>query len=301
MSNNNPLVIARIRGGLGNQLFMYAMARRLALANNVELPLDDTTGFRGKNKYARQYMLDRFPIKARLASPRERRDPMHSIRRGIRKLIDKQKRLSQRHYVVDPGGVDQAIHSMKIVRPTTFEGYWQSENWFDDIADTIRQECTPEAPSDSANTKTAAAIAKCNAIALHVRFFNDPKQTAQSQQVIDYYSEAVKIIRDKVSDPTFFIFSDQPEKAKEILALDAEESCVVEHNSGDASAHLDLWLMSQCQHFITANSTFSWWGAWLGEKPDSIVVSPVFTAADAFLAWGLPGLIPERWISIGTR
>jgi hypothetical protein len=296
---NNPAVIARIRGGLGNQLFMYAMARRLAHVNNAELVLDGTTSFRGKNKYTRQYMLDRFPITGRLATTAERREPLHSLRRGIRKWWDKKRPLSQRQYIVDPGGVNSDIHAMKVVRPTTFEGYWQSEKWFDDISDVIRAECTPETPTDKDNQTSAAAIEKCTAVALHVRFFNDPSQTAQSQQVIDYYAKAVNTIRDKVANPTFFIFSDQPEKARDILALNPTETYVVDHNAGDANAHLDLWLMSRCQHFITANSTFSWWGAWLGEKTDSIVVSPVFTAADAFLAWGLPGTIPDRWISIG--
>ncbi|MFT5046735.1 MAG: hypothetical protein ACI8UP_003714 [Porticoccaceae bacterium] len=295
---NNPAVIARIRGGLGNQLFMYAMARRLAHVNNVELVLDGTTSFRGKNKYAREFMLDRFPITGRMATSAECREPLDSLRRTLRKRWDKNRPLSQRHYVVDPGGVDSDIHAMKVVRPTTFEGYWQSEKWFDDIADVIRAECTPETPTDDNNQASLSAIKTCTAVALHVRFFNDPTQTAQSQQVIDYYEKAVSTIREWVANPTFFIFSDQPEKAREILALDPAETYVVDHNAGDANAHLDLWLMSQCQHFITANSTFSWWGAWLGEKTDSIVVSPVFTVADAFLAWGLPGTIPERWISI---
>lgn len=295
---NNPAVIARIRGGLGNQLFMYAMARRLAYVNKVELVLDGSTSFAGKNKYGRQYMLDRFPTKGRLATPAERREPLHGLRRGVRKWWEKRRPLSQRRYVVDPGGIDPDIHTLEIVRPTTFEGYWQSEKWFDDISDLIRAECTPVAPLDRDNMASAAAIEKCTAVALHVRFFNDPGQTAQSRQVIDYYAKAITIIREKVPNPTFFIFSDQPEKAKNILALNPEESYVVDHNAGDAKAHLDLWLMSQCQHFITANSTFSWWGAWLGEEMDSVVVSPVFTAADAFLAWGLPETIPERWISV---
>ena len=295
---NHPVVIARIRGGLGNQLFMYAMARRLAHVNNAELAFDDRTSFRGKNKYGRQYMLNRFPIKGRIATAAECREPFDSLRRSLVKWRDKNRPLHEKHFVTDPGGLDPAIYSMKIERPTTFEGYWQTEKWFDEIADEIRAECTPEAPTDADNQRSAAAIAACTAVALHVRFFNDPTQTAQSKQVLEYYSDAVKTIREKVENPKFFIFSDQPEKAREILALDSSESYVVDHNAGDAKAHLDLWLMSKCQHFITANSTFSWWGAWLGEKPNSVVVTPVFTAADAFLAWGLPGTIPDRWIRI---
>lgn len=293
-------VIARLRGGLGNQLFMYAMARNLAYRNQVELVIDHTTGFRGKNKYGRQYMLDRFPIEGRLATPEERRDPLHSIRRGLRKWLDKKKPLSKRHYVVDPGKFDSRIHDMQVMRATTFEGYWQSEDWFDDTASLIRKECTPHPPTDPQNLATARQIKQCNAVALHVRFFNDPTQTQQSQQVVDYYENAINTIRKRVANPVFFVFSDKPLQALELLSLSHEEVQLVQNNSGDSVAHLDLWLMSRCQHFVTANSTFSWWAAWLGEKPDSIVVSPVFTQADAFLAWGLPGLIPARWISIGS-
>lgn len=295
---SDAVVIARIRGGLGNQLFMYAMARRLAQVNHAELAMDHVTGFRGTNKYERQYMLDRFPIKARLATSAERRDPLHRLRRSYRKWADKRRPLAQRHYVMDPGGFDTAVHQMTITHPTTFEGYWQSEKWFSDIAEDIRQELTPEPPKDKANLDMARLIEGSTAVALHVRFFNDPGQTAQSQQVISYYQKAIALIQQQVASPVFFIFSDQPDKAIDILTLGSTATHVVDHNRGDANAHYDIWLMSQCQHFITANSTFSWWGAWLGEKPDSIVVSPVFTEADAFMAWGLPDLVPDRWVSI---
>ena len=95
------------------------MARRLARMNDVELVLDDTTSFGGKNKYSRQYMLDRFPVSL-LATAAERRETLDSLRRSLRKWWDKKQLMSKRQYIVDPGGVDANIHSIKIERADAF-------------------------------------------------------------------------------------------------------------------------------------------------------------------------------------
>lgn len=295
------VVIPRIRGGLGNQLFMYAMARRLAAVNGVELALDDVSGFRGHNKYARRYMLDRYAVHGRRASAAERLEPGARLRRKWRRARDARLPLSERRYVVQrEPGFDPAVHAMRIVRPTTFEGYWQSERWFEDMRAPIRAELTLPDPTDGPNAETLRRVLAHgdDAVALHVRFFNDPAATATNEAVVGYYRRALERVRARVTDPHFFLFSDEPEAALSVLSLDPSRVTLVTHNRGDENAHLDLWLISRCRHVVTANSTFSWWGAWLGEREGGLVVTPDFAGTEAFLAWGSPGLIPARWTRV---
>ena len=298
---SSGVVIPRIRGGLGNQLFMYAMARRLAAANGVELALDDVSGFRGGNKYARRYMLDRYAVHGRRASAAERLEPGARWRRRWRRALDVRRPLSERRYVVQrEPGFDPAVHAMRVVRPTTFEGYWQSERWFDDMRERIRAELTLPDPADGPNAEMLRRVLErgAGAVALHVRFFNDPAATAANEAVVGYYRRALEHVRARVADPHFFLFSDEPEAARSVLSLEPSRLTPVTHNRGDGNAHLDLWLISRCRHVVTANSTFSWWGAWLGESADGFVVTPDFAGTEAFLAWGSPGLIPARWTRI---
>ena len=105
------------------------------------------------------------------------------------------------------------------------------------------------------------------------------------------------LIESKVDTPHYFLFSDDPGAAGALLSQHAQRLTIVSHNQGEDNAHADLWLMSHCRHFITANSTFSWWGAWLGKDPNKIVVTPDLGMSKKS-AWGFRGLIPERWLII---
>jgi len=82
-----------------------------------------------------------------------------------------------------------------------------------------------------------------------------------------------------------------------LIALPKERVTVISHNKGDENAYADLWLMTQCKHFIIANSTFSWWGAWLGENADTIVIAPNIVVR-GITSWGFKGLIPKRWLLV---
>ena len=101
----------------------------------------------------------------------------------------------------------------------------------------------------------------------------------------------------KLIEPHYFLFSDNPEAAKAKLNLPQGRVSFIDHNHGDENAWADLWLMSHCQHFITANSTFSWWAAWLCASPNKIVLTPNLVL-EGKTAWGFKGLIPEGWIKI---
>lgn len=140
----------------------------------------------------------------------------------------------------------------------------------------------------------AAKIRDRTAVAVHVRFFDQPLISGVNNALGDYYIRAVALMESLAPSAHYFIFSDQPESARALIPLPDASVTMVTHNRGDKFAYADLWLMTQCQHFIIANSTFSWWGAWLAESAVTLVISPG-SVKGVLTAWGFPGNLPSRW------
>jgi hypothetical protein len=292
-------VTVRILGGLGNQLFCYAAARRLALANKVDLVLDDVSGFAYDTVYRRHYQLDHFSIPCRKATAVERLEPFSRLRRWLMRKWNAQLPFFNRTYLVQEGvDYDPRLLSFKVKCAVNLEGYWQSENYFEDAADTIRKDLKIKPPSDVANVCMAEKIRSCTAVAVHVRFFDEPHATCTNNAPSDYYTRAVEEMERMVPDAHYFLFSDRPEISRARLPLGDERVTLVAHNRGDEQAYADLWLMTQCRHFIIANSTFSWWGAWLANNPGKRVIAPGFEMRYGGMWWGFVGLLPDRWLKL---
>ena len=130
-----------------------------------------------------------------------------------------------------------------------------------------------------------------------MRWFNSPEGAGGDNIEKEYYSRAIEYMESELSSPHYFLFSDNIAAARKKIALPEDRLTLVAHNSGDRAAVSDLWLMTQCRHFITANSTFSWWGAWLGGRQDKIVVTPALKK-DGIGSWGFEGLVPEGWTQL---
>jgi hypothetical protein len=290
-------IIARIKGGLGNQLFCYAAARRLALVNNAELVIDDVTGFARDLRYRRQYMLDHFHLSARRATPDERLEPFERYRRGIQKWFSRNKPFAERRYLEQENiDFDARLMDFKIDGTVYLDGYWQSEGYFIDVEAILRDDLRFIAPTDHLNLAISDQIRENEAVAVHVRWFDSPDSERMNNVATEYYRRAVALINDKFPHAHFFLFSDDPLMAQARIPLPATHRVTcISHNHGETNAYADLWLMSQCQHFITANSTFSWWGAWLGEKSNSLVITPDPNSIERNNGWGAIGLIPLRW------
>ena len=288
-------VIVRIKGGLGNQLFCYAVARRLSLINNAELVIDDVSGFL-RDTHCRKYSLDYFQIPIRKATPAERMEPFERYRRGIAKFIARQKQFQQREYI-EQEGIDFDPRMLEIYPTGTLylDGLWQSEGYFRDVEKIIRQDLHIVPPKDSENLKMMDKIISTNSVCVHYRWFDSPDTSASHNLNRDYYIAALDFIKERVSAPHFILFSDNPEAALEILGLPDDTTTCVRHNNDDESAYADLWLMTKCKHYIIANSTFSWWGAWLGESESTIIVAPGMSSLKSYTAWGFRGLLPDRW------
>ena len=289
-------IIPRIFGGLGNQLFCYAAARRLALVNNAELALDVVSGFVNDHDFQRHYQLDHFSIPCRKATPTERLEPLSRVRRFIIRGINRWRRLETRNYIQQEGiDFDARLLSVKPRGTLYVEGYWQSEQYFKDVESTIRKDLQIIPPTDEANLAMVERIRGCSAVAVHMRFFNAPQEVGVSNAPDDYYTRALAKMESLEPASHYFVFSDQPDYARARIALPPERVTIVTHNRGDENAYADLWLMTKCQHYIIANSTFSWWGAWLSASEHKVVIAPDPTLMDQDNYWRASDLLPEKW------
>jgi Glycosyl transferase family 11 len=268
------------------------------LVSNAELVIDDVTGFARDGQYRRQYALDRFHIPTRKATPEERMEPFERHRRALMKWLSRRRPFAERRYVEQEGlDFDERLLALKVKGTLYLDGFWQSEGYFKDVEQTIREDLRIIPPTDALNERITEEIRSSNAVALHVRWFDAPGSTATHNISADYYQRAIALMERKVESPRYFLFSDDPEAARAKLILPDGRVNFVSHNAGDGNGFADLWLMTQCRHFITANSTFSWWGAWLGGGKEKVVVTPDLKI-DGKAAWGFKGLIPNEWVRV---
>lgn len=288
------MIIVWVSGGIGNQLFQYAFGRRMALERKVPLKLD--LG-RYQPDYFRHYRLGCFATQAEIIPQQEL--PLLRPRARYRWRLTRwlQAHLPPEYwYAVEeaqPFQVDPDI--LRLGRSAYLRGNWQTQGYFEPILDQIRDELRFTVEPDSDNQVMVAQIAAVEAVSLHIRrgdYANDPKVNRRFGVLpLDYYDRAVADVAAKVASPHFFVFSDDPAWAQANLRLDYPMT-IVGHN-GDDRDYEDLRLMSLCRHHIIANSSFSWWGAWLGQNPAKQVIAPA--------RWYLgidrptPDLLPASW------
>jgi hypothetical protein len=294
------VVVTRLIGGLGNQMFQYAAGRALALRCGAALKLD-LSGFATYAK--RRYELGDFPICATPASEADRTGlglragALIGWGRRFRRLlgIDVESEASpiyrERHFHFD-------AQVRNLSPPVYLDGYWQSEKYFFDCAGLLRRELTPMAPLEPENAAMAARIDAVNAVSLHVRrgdYVNEPDiGRYHGLCSAEYYQSAVDYIARKAGDIHLFVFSDDQDWVRDNLHF-ALPSTLVAANPPDRGFR-DMQLMARCRHHIVANSSFSWWGAWLNSAPDKVVVAPK--------RWfrvernDTSDLIPESWMRL---
>ena len=178
------------------------------------------------------------------------------------------------------------------------QGYWQSARYFEDSAERVRQEFRFRSEPSGRNVELAEEIGARAAVSLHVRRGDYAAHAATRAYhglcPVDYYHRAASYVAERVRDPIFVLFSDDPEWTRTHLDLRAR-TIAIEHNGPDDGAE-DLRLMSLCRHHVIANSTFSWWGAWLCTKPEKIVTAPERWFSDG--ARDTSDLIPDRWVRL---
>ncbi|MGO2233619.1 MAG: alpha-1,2-fucosyltransferase [Marinomonas sp.] len=293
-------LIVRIKGGLGNQLYCYAAARRLSLMNDCELIIDDSSGFERDFEYKRKFMLDYFNIKSRKAEKKDLFFPFNRMQRFLIKRFSRLRKIENRNYIEQEiEDFDPRILNIKLERNTTIDGLWQSELYFSDVENIIRDDLYISPPTDDENLKIFKRIKETASVAVHVRWFGG--ELSETNATSEYYIEALQKIEAQFPNSDYFVFSDDPDRSKKLIKFPSNKVTFVEHNNGDDKhAIWDLWLMSNCKNFIIANSTFSWWGAWLSDPVRQKVVyyPKLKTEIKDKWRWDYTGQMPESWTPI---
>lgn len=291
------MVVTQLLGGLGNQMFQYAVGRHLADRLRVPLKLD-LTEF--EHYSLRRFSLDHFNIRAEILTEKEseRLQGIAPDKSPLSKILDKFGCIRSYTFLKEASfRYDERIE--KVYPPIYLNGYWQSELYFPDAASVLRKDFSLREKIDSVNSEFAKLIdGSTGAVSLHVRrgdYVKNP-QTFLYHGVcsLEYYHRAVDYIAKFISNPHFFIFSDDLDWVMENIVLDYPMTLV--NANGPDSGFLDLDLMRRCRHHIIANSSFSWWGAWLGNSPCKTVVAPSVWFNDVSI--DTRDLIPAGWIKL---
>ncbi|MFN4276643.1 MAG: alpha-1,2-fucosyltransferase [Ferrovibrio sp.] len=286
------MIVIRLLGGLGNQMFQYAFGRRLALERGVPLKLD-IESFRSDK--LRNYELGHLNIKAELAHKADLANMIPWPQRLHPRLARLGRYWPSRMPTVHERGFQFNPAALNCGSSAYLIGYWQSERYFSTIADTIRAEFQPVQPLSAQRIALAEQMATVNAISLHVRrgdYASNPVTLEHHGLCpIEWYVEAMGRMAERIIDPVFFVFSDDPEWTRSNLPH--RWPLVFVDPQGDGRDFEDMHLMARCRHHITANSSFSWWGAWLNPRPDKLVFAPRRWFATNAL--DTRDLIPDTW------
>jgi hypothetical protein len=295
------MIIVSLRGGLGNQMFQYAAGLAAARKNDVPLVLDTAylnDRFPRKQFTFRTYDLDIFELSPKFTalSNLSVKAPIPGVWLGldlalanIKEFLGLQKFVKEeKEFSFDP----KVFSAGKNI---FLWGFWQTPKYFEGIEDEIREAFRFRYPLEGEAATIAEDIKKHNSIALHVRradYVMPKYQEMYGETNLSYYDKAVRFMTDHVKDPKFYVFSDDVAWCKENIKL-AYPMEYIERSSEGPKANYHVQLMSLCKHNIVANSTFSWWAAWLNQNPGKIVVAPKEWSRS--VPSGECDIIPSSW------
>jgi hypothetical protein len=289
---SSPCVIARLAGGLGNQLFMYAFNKAMAERNGVPLKLDVTGGFMRDRTYQRTHLLNQIlPPELPASRWESRLFPLgHTLRKLDRKL-NARLPLARRYYVQERTlSFDPEIRNLKIVRPTVFNGYWQAPQYFDDLnpdmAALIRFPEHLTAPLKGEVGKIRSA----NAVCLAIRRYEEVPKPKHHILQLDYFQQAMARIEEAVDNPHYFVFAQDMNWARTHIKSRHPVTFAQEKDL-HAGVIQDLYLMTQCRHYILSNSSLHWWAAWLNPSPEKTVIAPA-------KGWPNADMLPKGWLQL---
>jgi hypothetical protein len=294
------MIVTQLTGGQGNQMFQYAFGSYLAKKHNTNFKIDtsillnhipcDLTPY--------NYDLGIFNIRGTIAT--EKDIPLYTKKYNVKSLFHRiihllYLRLKGLKYEREwKFGFDQKY--LMLPNNTYLDGYWQSEKFFKKIEPDIRKEFTFNFEIKGLAAEMANKIKSSNAVCVHIRRGDYLRYSAQYSVVgQEYISNGVKIITDKVNTPNLFVFSNDIAWCKDHLKFDHPHTFIDSENAGKNDKE-HFALMSFCKHFVIANSTFSWWAAWLSENKNKIVVAPKKWLNDPKI--NVENIYPEDWIKI---
>ena len=298
------MVIVKLMGGLGNQMFQYALARHISMRHNSELKMDlsfllDRTP--RDNFVYRDYDLGIFNVVESFATIDDVRKIINTKSSGIKNKIIK---ISKSFKInLEPKNVaeDGIFYNYGKFYPSILDqagdiyldGYWQSENYFKDIESVIRKDFSFKESFDERVSDLANTISLHNSVFVNIRRGDFVNNAFHGTLGNDYYFDAVKKMKEKIKDPVFYVFSDDIDWCKQNLDLGCELN-FIGHDFAGVKFSSYLHLMSLCKHSVIANSSFAWWAAWLNANPEKIVIAPKQWYADENA--NKCDIVPESWI-----
>jgi Glycosyl transferase family 11 len=295
------MIITKLIGGLGNQMFQYALGRHLATINKARLYLDISDYHLYPDRH---YALDCFALRAEIATDQildDFRQYPHNL--PLLQRLWQYNLLGQRNLTIKEPHFHFASNLIKHYHANIYlDGYWQTEKYFSSIETQIREDFQFVQPLSPRNEEIANQILNSEAVSVHVRRgdYVSNNITSQFHGVCDlgYFQRAIDLIASKVGWPTFFFFSDDIDWVESNLAI-SHPYFLVRHNIGYESYN-DVRLMSLCKHNIIANSSFSWWGAWLNANEGKMVIAPKYWLnpdSTWYKDWkvNMDDYVPETW------
>ena len=284
------MVAVNIYGGLGNQMFQYAFGKSLAIAKNEDLFIDSSPF---DNYELRNFDIDKFNVNYK--QPTWNKMSVYNINNKYKlhalKIINKYSRIFPRIFFEKKDWVFD--HSVFESKSFLYVGYWQSYKYFEQVRDVLLSEFTLKESLDQVNLEILNRIQISNSVSLHIRRGDYALSKKSIVCSIEYYEKAIKTINLTIKNPTFFIFSDDITWVKSNLNMKSFNCEYVDINRNNPER--DIELMKNCQNNIIANSTFSWWGAWLNTNKDkNIIVPKIWTNLKPISE----DLVPSDWIVI---
>lgn len=305
------MILSQLSGGLGNQMFQYAAGRALASLKNTELKLDlSWYDLVLPNTTPRRYQLDIFNINAPIASKKEVKKLVKESRFGVIKKFKRflsliglrhKKVYQEKHY-----HFDSSLQKRK--SPLYLEGYFQSYKYFQNIEQIIREEFTLKKHLPKEPQKIAELMDNSESVSLHIRRGDYVSLKSANQFhgtcTPEYYQKAINKVIEKIKaqEPQktdnlqFFVFSDDTDWVKQNIKIPGNTANTHYISNLGFQDYEELTLMSHCKHNVIANSSFSWWGAWLNPNPQKIIIAPLHWFADPKI--NTSDLIPESWTRI---
>lgn len=293
------MIIVRLSGGIGNQMFQFAAGLSAANWNNTELFLD-IEYFR-KNQIHNGFELNRaFKNQCKISSPSRTRSIL-GIRANkwiLKTILRFEGKLLRGQHLYSQPSFNYDNNFDKISEDSYLIGYFQSEKYFYKIKDLIRKHFIFKNKLSKSNTDLLKLIKNSNSVSIHIRRgdYVTNKKAFDIHGICSskYYKNAISYIKKNVRNPYFYIFSDDEELVRNNFIREKNLK-IVDINKNNQS-YIDMLLMSNCKHNIIANSSFSWWAAWLNNNPSKIVIAPKKWFKSG--SFSTTDLIPEGWIKI---
>jgi hypothetical protein len=292
------MIIVKLQGGLGNQMFQYAVGKSLAHHYNTSFKLDHhflESRHETANHIFRNYDLDIFALEAERATVKEvtafrRKAGLLTKVAAYMSFVDLPEVVIEKHYHFDASLFKRSSYLY-------LDGYWQTESYFRKITKTIRNDFRFKRHLNTNSAELLRQFANDELVCVNVRRSDFLQNSFHPVCGLDYFIPAMELVASKLANPHFLVFSDDIDWCRQSFTS-THPLTIVDHTHKGQKFDNYLQLMSCCKHFIIPNSSFAWWAVWLANRKDNIVIAPQTWFNDP--GWDTKDLLPNNWIMLSN-